>query len=314
MKKPTAKRVYRIRNWKQYNDSLVQRGSLTVWIDQETIKAWQCPPRTNKRGRPYVYADAAVACMAALAAVYRLPLRGAEGLLASMLKLMGLNVSAPDYTTLCRRRKTLSVALPRQRRGKPLHLVVDSTGVKIYGEGEWKVRQHGYTKRRTWRKLHVGVDEATHEVVAAEVTTNAVTDAEALPGLLARVEGKVRQVSGDGAYDKRGCYEAIGNLRARASIPPRRGARIWKHGLRKGARLMRDENVRRIRAVGRAAWKRESGYHRRSLAECAMFRFKTLFGERVRARSFAGQAAEALIRCMALNRMTRLGMPESYAV
>jgi IS5 family transposase len=282
-------------------------------MDQETIKAWQRPARAGERGRPYVYADAAIVCMAMLAAVYGLPLRAAEGLLSSILKQMGVALPAPDYTTLCRRRKNLSLPLPPSAPRGPLHLVVDSTGVKIYGEGEWKVRQHGYTKRRTWRKLHLGVDEATHEVRAAVVTTNAVADAEALPCLLEQVEGEVRQVSGDGAYDTRGCYEEIENLRARAAIPPRRGARIWRHGGRDGERLMRDENLRRIRAVGRAEWKRESGYHRRSLAECAMFRFKTLFGERVRARTFPGQAAEALIRCAALNRMTRLGMPESYA-
>jgi len=312
MKKKT-KRPYRLRNWNQYNASLVQRGSLTVWISHDTLDAWQHHTRTGQRGRPRVYTDMAILCMATLEALSHTPLRATEGLLASVVKLVGLDLPVPDYTTLCRRRRTLEVIWPRHARAEPLHLVVESTGVKVYGEGEWRVRQHGDSKRRTWRKLHLGVDEATQELVAAVVTTNDVADGEVLPDLLAQVEGKVRQVSGDGAYDKRPGYAAIQGRDAWAVIPPRRDARIWRHGRRKGERLMRDEPLRRIRHVGRARWKRESGYHRRSLAETTVFRLKMLFGERVRASSFEGQAAQMLVRCAVLNRMTHLGMPDSYA-
>jgi len=312
MKKKT-KRSYRLRNWNQYNAALVQRGSLTVWISHDTLDAWQNHTRTGQRGRPHVYTDMAILCMATLEAIYHTPLRATEGLLASVIRLLGLDLPVPDYTTLCRRRKTLEVVLPRCASHEPLHLVVDSTGVKVYGEGEWKVRQHGYSKRRTWRKLHLGVDEATQELVAAVVTTNDVADGEVLPDLLDQVEEAVKQVSGDGAYDKRPCYGAIQERKARAAIPPRRDARIWQHGRCQGERLMRDETLRRIRYVGRARWKRESGYHRRSLAETAVFRLKMIFGERVRARNFEGQAAQMLVRCAVLNRMTHLGMPDSYA-
>jgi IS5 family transposase len=252
--------------------------------------------------------------MATLSEVYHLPLRATEGLLASLIKLLGGELPVPCYTTLCRRRQALAVSLPRREKPGPLHLVVDSTGVKIYGEGEWKVRRYGPSKRRTWRKLHLGVDEATAEVAAAAVTTNACGDGQALPALLSQVAGRIKQVTGDGGYDDRQCYDAIRRRGARSVIPPQKGARIWHHGNTKGERHDRDENLRYIRRRGRAKWKRDYDYHRRSLAEVAVFRLKMIFGERASARSFAGQAAQLLVRCAALNRMTHLGMPDSYKV
>lgn len=252
--------------------------------------------------------------MASLQEIYHLPLRATEGLLASVVKMLGVNLATPDHTTLSRRRKVLEVSLPRRRKSEPLHLVVDSTGVKVYGEGEWKVRQHGYSKRRTWRKLHLGADQATQEIVAAVVSTNNFTDGQILPELLEQVEDEIKQVSGDGGYDKRNCYDAIGARGARAAIPPQRNAKIWRHGNTKAERLGRDENLRACRLKGRGAWKRESAYHRRSLAETQMFRLKTIFGASVSARTFAGQATQLLVRCAVLNRMTHLGMPDSYQV
>lgn len=308
------KRRYRLRNWAEYNRCLVARGSLTLWVADDVLKTWRAHERTGRRGAPRTYSAAAVLLMATLGEVYRLPLRATEGLLCSVVKLLGLELAVPDYTTLCRRRRALQVALPRRGKDEPLHLVVDSTGVKVFGEGEWKVRQHGYSRRRTWRKLHLAVDEATHEFVAAAVTTNDFKDSELLADLLGGVTGEVAQVSADGAYDSRHCYDAIRERSARAAIPPQKRARIWQHGNTKAERHARDENLRSIRRVGRAGWKRESGYHRRSLAETAVFRVKMIFGERVSARSFAGQASQMLVRCAALNRMTHLGMPDSYAV
>lgn len=251
--------------------------------------------------------------MATLEEVYHLPLRATEGLMISVVKLLEVALPVPDYTTLCRRRRSLSVALPRRAKDKPLHMVVDSTGVKVYGEGEWKVRQHGWSRRRTWRKLHIGVDEATREFVAVVVSTNSFKDSQVLPDLLEQVEDEISQVSADGAYDSRNCYDVIRERAARAAIPPQKRARIWRHGNTKAERHIRDENLRDIRRKGRAQWKRDSNYHRRSLAETQVFRVKMIFGERVSARSFDGQAAQLLVRCAALNRMTHLGMPASYA-
>jgi IS5 family transposase len=311
-KKP--KRTYRLRNWKEYNASLVQRGSLTIWVSQDLLSAWQEHERTGRRGAPRTYTDTTILCMATLEEVYHLPLRATEGLMRSLIELLRVELDVPDYTTLCRRRRSLEVELPRRKKSESLHMVVDSTGIKVYGEGEWKVRQHGVSRRRTWRKLHIGVDEATLEFVAVVVSTNSFKDSQLLPDLLEQVEEQIRQVSADGAYDSRNCYDAIREREAKAAIPPQKRAKIWQHGNTKAQRHIRDENLRAIRRKGRREWKRESGYHRRSLAETQVFRVKTIFGERVSARSFEGQATQLLVRCAALNRMTHMGMPDSYAV
>ena len=312
MKHKKTKATYRLRNWREYNRALVQRGSLTVWIPEDMVQTWHAVEPEPKRGHPRTYTDTAILTMATLQEIYHLGLRQTQGLMESIGQLLHLEVVIPDYSTLSRRRATLEIALPRSRSTEALHVVVDSTGVKVFGEGEWKVRQHGYTYRRTWRKVHVGVDEASGEIVAAVVTTNNYHDSQVLPNLLEQVEEEITQVSGDGAYDRRTCYEAIGQRHARASIPPQHNAKIWQHGNTKAQRLGRDENLRRIRQIGRAAWKRECGYHRRSLAETSMFRLKTIFSDRVTARSFAGQATQVLVRCATLNRLTQLGMPDSY--
>jgi IS5 family transposase len=309
-KKPKTK--YRLRNWREYNRALVARGSLTLWITEDVVQTWHDTEAEPKRGHPRTYMDTAILTMATRQEIYHLGLRQTQGLMDSIGTVLHLTVKIPDYSTLSRRRATVEVALPRTSKTEALHVVVDSTGVKVFGEGEWKVRQHGYTRRRTWRKVHVGVDEASGEVVAAVVTTNNCHDSQLLPELLEQVDKPLAQVSGDGAYDRRGCYAAIRPRGARASIPPQHNAKIWQHGKSKAERLARDENLRRIRQIGRAAWKRESNYHRRSLAETTMFRLKTIFGDRVSARSFAGQATQVLVRCATLNRLTQLGMPDTY--
>jgi hypothetical protein len=252
--------------------------------------------------------------MATLKAVYQLAGRQCQGFLASIFELMEIELAVPDHSTLSRRLSQLAVKLPVLPKSGARHVVVDSTGVKVYGEGEWKTRQHGISKRRTWRKLHLGVDEATGEILAAVVSTNDITDADVLGDILDGVNGEIEQVSADGAYDQRKCYDAVRKRKARTAIPPRKGARIWQHGNTKAERHNRDENLRRIRKVGRKAWKRESNYHRRSLAETTMFRFKTIFGDRLSSRKFNNQAVELFIKCAALNRMIQICKPDSYEV
>jgi transposase len=307
MKKKTP---YRIRNWPAYNAALIGRGSLTLWIDEDAIRSWRYSGPTQ-RGAQYHYSDAAISCVLTLRAVYHLALRAAEGLARSVFALLAVSLPVPSYSTLSRRAAALSVALGALPRSTPLHLVIDSSGFKVYGEGEWKVRQHGWSKRRTWRKLHLGVDEATGEIVAAVASEAGVADDDVLPDLLGQVPGEIRQVSTDGAYDKRHCYDALAERGAKAVIPPRRDAKIWQHGNCAGAPWQRDENLRAIRRVGRRRWKQESGYHRRSLAETTFFRCKTIFGPTLRARAFPQQATELFLKVAALNRMTHLGMPES---
>ena len=308
-----TKTPYRIRNWPKYNAALVGRGSLTLWVDEEAIRAWRYRG-PKQRGAQYVYTDAAIKCVLTLRAVYHLALRATQGLAQSLFALLEVSLPVPDYSTLSRRAAEVAVALGAVPRSGPLHLLVDSSGFKVFGEGEWKVRVHGWSKRRTWRKLHIAVDEATGEIVAAVASEAGVSDDQALPDLLDHVPGEISQVSADGAYDKRRCYEAIEQHQAQAVIPPRRDAKIWQHGNCAAPPRQRDENLRAIRTKGRRQWKRESGYHRRSLAETAFFRFKTLFGPTLRARGFAQQATELFIKTAALNRMTHLGMPDSYRI
>ena len=318
--KQRPKTAYHIRNWKEYNMALVNRGSVTIWFAEEVRHNWLVPERTGVRGASPRYSDLAIACVLTLGLVYQLPLRQQQGFVQSVMRLLGVDLPVPDYTTLCRRRQSLPVDVPAScslRRAEGVHVVVDSTGLKIYGEGEWKVRLHGASKRRTWRKLHLGVDEASGEILAAELTVASAGDGERLPTLLDQAEGggvKIGQVSADGAYDSWDCHETVRRRGAKATIPPRSGSKIKQHGNSKNPPLSRDESLRRIRKVGEAVWKRESGYHRRSLAETAMFRQKQIFGEGLSSRLLVSQQAEASLRCVALNRMTQLGMPDSYPV
>src|SRR5512135_1063483 len=228
------KAVYRIRNWKQYNDALVRRGSLTLWVDQDTIQAWRYQGPAQ-RGAQYEYSDTAIECLLTLRAVYHLPLRATEGFATSLLELMGADLPVPDYSTLSRGAATVRITLPKRATG-PLHLILDSTGLKVYGEGEWKVRQHGYSKRRTWLKLNLAVDPETHEIQAAMVSDPGVTDAEMAPPLLGQVDNPLESMTGDGAYDRAPVYAALDWRDARAIIPPRRDAVIQRHGNTSGPR------------------------------------------------------------------------------
>ncbi len=311
MKKKTA---YRIRNWREYNRALKQRGSLTVWVSKDAIVNWTTNDLTGEPGASPTYTNLAIETMATVQAIYSLAGRQTQGFLQSIFELMKIALTVPDHSTLSRRRRGLKVTLPIQDWSKPRHLVVDSTGAKVYGEGEWKVRQHGVSKRRTWLKLHLCVDEATLEIVSAVASTNDISDAEVLADLLQDVPGKIEQVSADGAYDQRKCYDTLNQHKGKAAIPPRKGARIWQHGNRKTERHVRDQNLRRIRKVGRKQWKIESDYHRRSLAETTVFRFKTIFGDRLQTRRVENQFKELLLKTSILNQMTHLGMPDTIKI
>lgn len=309
------KAQYQVKNWAEYNESLVQRGSITFWLDEEVIENWKPEPDgVRQRGGQPQYSERAIECLLTLRAVFGLTYRETEGFGQSVLDLLGAEVKVPDYTTLCVRSAYLTVDLPGPS-SSPQHIVVDSTGLKIYGEGEWKVRQHGWSKRRTWRKLHLSVNETTHQIQAVVLTEAGVDDAEAGQQLVEETPGPIEQVSADGAYDKRKFYDTCQAQQVdRIIVPPRHDARIWQHGNCSAPPLPRDQNLRRIRQIGRQRWKEEAGYHRRSLTETAVFRFKVIFGNTLSARTLPRQITEARIKCAALNRMAQLGLPDSYQV
>jgi hypothetical protein len=302
------KQQYRIRNWSDYNKALVQRGSLTLWIDTRSANTWldhSCPSR---RGRRRTYTDAAILCALFLREAYHLPLRSTQGLVSSVLKLMRVRLPSPHYSTLSRRARFLSISLARPEKIR--HLVIDSTGLKVYGEGEWKVRLHGADKRRTWRKLHIAMDAERWQITSILITDKDELDRHLLPPLLKHTQAGIKYVYADGAYDFEECYRAIKKCEAVPLIPPRqdavvRGKSPFEH---------RDEHVREIKKRGGKQWKKRSGYHRRSLVECAFFRLKRMFSEKLKARLTETQKVEAEVRCLALNRMTKLGMPKSYTI
>lgn len=306
---------YRVRNWAQYDRALVQRATLTLWIADDLPNHWR-PPATPKRGAPQRYSDYAIEVMLTLREVYQLTNRAAEGLMRSLFQLAQVDLPVPDHSTLSRRGRKMSVRLPKRSQEKPLHLAIDSSGLKVYGEGEWQVRQHGASKRRTWRKVHLAVDCASGLVMAVAVTEARVHDSTVVEPLLAAVECPLASVAADGAYDRRRVYEALvrHSSGVQIAIPPRRDARIWQHGNCKVPPHPRDENLRFIRRCGRRRWKAWCGYGRRSLAESTVSRLKRLFGSGLRGRLLSVQDVSVRIRCCALNVMTGLGMPESYAV
>jgi hypothetical protein len=304
-----AKVSYRVTNWREYNESLVRRGDVTFWFDEHVLDAWEHDNTSTKVGRPFTYSERAIECLLALRELFRLPYRQTEGLGRSLAKLMGARITIPDFTSLAKRAAKLGVLLDVPQATGPLDVVVDSTGLKIYGEGEWKVRQHGVGKRRTWRKLHLAVDPDTHEIVAQVLTENNVHDADQVEPLLRQINRPVRTFYGDGAYDQRKVYEALEQQGVDAIIPPRKNAKIKQHGNCSTDPLSRDECIRQIRRDGRKAWKESIGYHRRSLAETAMHRLKCCFGDRLKNREPPNQRTEASLRCKLLNHFCRLGMP-----
>lgn len=304
----TPKPHYRVTNWPDYNRALVERGSVTLWIGDDVIRGWRA-----RGGKGCIYSDLAIRCGLSLRAVFNLALRQTQGLLASLAKRFLRGLPVPHYSTLCRRAAVLDVPACARRPG-PVHLVIDSTGLKVFGEGEWKVRQHGYSKRRLWRKLHLGVDEATGEVLAHELTASNVHDGPVLPKLLEELEAPLSQVSADKAYDSFACHKAILAKDARPVIPPRKGAAITPPPGAKDPPPTRGAIVKRIAEIGLKAWKVEAGYHRRSLSETAMYRYKSLISPNLKSRSLPNQKTEAAIGVNCLNRFTALGMPVSVKI
>jgi hypothetical protein len=309
---------YRIRNWRQYNQSLVNRGSITFWFDEAAIAKWYSVERSDKPGRPKTYSDDAIRCGLLIKAVFRTALRALQGFIGSIIQILGLDLVCPHYSVFSRRAKGLKIPLRRfLKPGEKLNVVFDSTGLKVFGEGEWKVRKHGYSKRRTWRKVHVGMCADSGQVVVSAMTSNSVSDDEAMIHMMEAIDDvPLGDVLGDGAYDTLDCREAVHDRGGRQIIPPDKNAKMQKRN-KIPALQARDLAIQRIEELGeegRATWKKESGYHRRSRVETLMFRYKTILGDRLSARKASNQATEVSIKLDVLNRMTELGRPKSYKV
>ena len=296
---------YRTTNWKSYNDGLKQRGSLLIWLDKDMV--WRAP-RSGRPGRPPVFFDAAIQFCLMVKVLFGLPLRQTTGMVASILQMARLDWSVPDFSTLSRRQKTISVDISSRRAAGPLNLLVDSTGIKFLGDGEWLARKHG-THRRQYRKVPLAMDTATGDIRAVEFTSSREGDSPVLPDLLDQIppDEQIGTVTGDGAFDTRRCHAAILERGGTAIIPIRKNGRRWKEDC--PAARARNDTLRTTQRFGRAIWKRWSGYHVRSRIEARMRCLKS-FGERIASRDPDRQTAEIHVRIALMNRFNALGTAE----
>lgn len=305
-----TKARYKVTNWKKYNESLVRRGDITLWFEEDVLAAWAHANDEVKVGRPFTYSDVAIECLLTLRELFRLPYRQTEGLGRALLKLMEADVAIPDFTSLAKRAAKLNISLEVTPTIGPIDVVIDSTGLKVVGAGEWRAAGDQTPKRKTWRKLHLSVNPETQEIVAETLTSKSCDDAGQVPKLVDQTDQPIEKLYGDGAYDKWKLYHVLEREEIQPVIPPRRNASIKQHGNCAAPPLPRDEAIRGIRRLGRKRWKQQIGYHRRSLVETSMSRLKQAFGDQLKNKCFENQQTEARLRCKLLNRFTHLGLPE----
>jgi hypothetical protein len=301
---------HRVTNWAAYDAGLRARGSLTVWFSDEAIAAWRAEPRTSRGGRPH-YSAVAIATALTLRAVFRLALRQTEGLIGSVLRLLGLDLAVPDHSTLSRRAETLQVPRPAPGPGgEPVHLLVDSTGLRLCGPGEWLTEKHGGKSRRSWKKLHLGVDADTGRIVASALTDCDVDDGSQVGPLLSQADGPVASFTADGAFGRDDVYAAVAAQHPDAAVvvPPRSNA--VPSDTAETAPTRRDRHIELIAAHGRMGWQKASGYNWRALVEAGISRFKRVIGGVLRSRTDGRQETEVAMAVDVLNRVLELGRPE----
>ena len=306
---PKYKTKYHVGNWSAYDRALVQRGDVTVWFSSDAMSAWR-PEASGQPGGQRRFSDTAIETALTLRLVFGLPFRQTEGFLRSILALTDADLDAPDHTTLSRRSQSLDVNLHVTQATGPIHLLIDSTGLSVFGEGEWAAVKHGRRGQRGWKKLHLGVDRAG-VFVAQAVTEPTVDDAPVGVELIDSVDDELARVTADAAYDTLALYEAARTRGAAVVVPPKLTARVSRRGPRSGTR---DRTIKRVQAIGRRRWKKASGYHRQAGVENAFFRYKRIIGGSLRARSPKGRVVEACVACNVLNRMVVLGRAHSYAI
>jgi hypothetical protein len=306
------KEKYLVTNWSVYNKALVNRGDITLYFAEDAIESWYSDLPLQK-GAQELYSDVCIETIMMLKVVFKLAYRQAQGFTQGLLKLMRLDeLKVPSYTQINRRVRALHVESYAIPCSGSITIAIDSTGVKVFGEGEWKVRQHGWSKRRSWRKLHLGVDPKTGFVHCHVLTQNNESDDAQLPQLLEQIKPPVEEACFDGAYDTEKCWDKLISQGTKPIIPPQKNAVPW-YWEQPGdlPDYPRNIAIARIDEIGRAAWKKEIGYHKRSLAETTMYRYKTMLGNTFFSRTLLTQKVECSLKIKALNQMTAIGMPIS---
>lgn len=301
---------HRVRNWAAYDAALRARGSLTIWFTPEAIERWRAETRTTPGGQR-TYSDLAITTVLTLRAVYRLPLRQTEGLIASIVQLLDIELAVPDHSTLSRRARTLRLpAVPTSSAGA-VELLVDSTGVKLCGPREWLVEKHGIQRRRAWRKLHLGIDARTGRIVASTLTSKEIDDAAELGALLDQVDEPLAAVVADGAYDQDRVYDDVAEQSAEAAVvvPPRATAVLSPSA--QTDPTQRDRHIWVIAEHGRMAWQKASRYNLRALVEALFSRWKRVIGDGLRFLTEDRRNTEIAIAVRILNHMLDLGRPNS---
>jgi hypothetical protein len=297
---------HRVTNWRDYDAALRKRGSLTIWFTEEALAGWKAQPRTTPGGQ-IVYSDLAIETALTLRAVFRLALRQSEGLIGSIMRMLEINLPISDHTTLSRR----ACGLPIRNRARTgtgdLHLIVDSTGLKLRGAGEWLFEKHGTAKRRSWRKLHIGVDADSGEIVAFDLTDKDVDDASHVEPLLEQLNDAPASFTADGAYDRVAVLDAMlsRNPSARFIVPPCKGAVPGPAATT--APTQRDRHVVWVEEHGRMNWQTASGYNKRSKVEAAISRYKRVIGDTLKSRDDGRRNTEVAIAIKSLNCMRDLG-------
>lgn len=308
------KQQYKVSNWADYNEALRRRGDITFWLSEDAIAQWYEADRVyDGTGTPKLYTDYAIIVCHEIRQMYRLPLRQLQGFLSSLFAMHGLNISCPDYSCLSKRLKELKLKTPRYKKSSrpddSIHAIaVDSTGLKRFGRGEWHQEKHQLSNKASWRKLHVAVNEE-HYFEACVLSDRFGSDEAHVPELVSQIEQEIDHFSADGAYDKTSVYEAVSTHSPGALIviPPRKDAILCEE-----MPEARNQNIAAIKQHGRMGWQQACHYGQRNYSELAVQRYQRILGNSMHARELSRQKQEAIIGCGVINKMTSLGMPQSY--
>lgn len=310
------KQKYKVTNWSDYNNALRNRGDIEIWLSDEAIEKWHEPERVyDGTGTPKKFTDFAVMVCHEIRQVYRLPLRQCEGFINSILALKQLPIRCPDFSTLSKRLAVLEIKSPRyshtdQPETNIVAIAIDSTGLKRFGRDEWHQEKHKVSAKRSWRKLHIAVDDK-HVIHGCELTDRFTSDDQTVEELVEQIDVNVEHVTADGAYDKNPVYQILTEQFSQAIIiiPPSSDAVYSQEN-----HSQRNRNIQEVKTFGRMNWQRAREYGKRNISELSILRYKKILSNRLHAKELSRQKQEAMIGCGVLNKMTDLGMPVSFKI